>query len=311
MSSSARLLTAVLIAVSAIVVVLVAGFVVAPRWDRGEGGTFTVRDARVATTVEPRGALVGDRVTATALVVVDADRIDPRSVRLDTRFAPFAVVGTTRTVDTGIGDAAFVRYRYSLQCLTVDCLTAMEVVREGKTLSRPIPLRDATLVARTREGSTERVAVEWPSVNLRSRIDQRDIDLVATAPAAFRTPGITYRVSPTLVGWMTVGLAIGLILVGAWLIALAVRGKRAVRRLRIPDHLSGVDRALALLDFARESGDVEGERRALERLAAELRDDGDLDGSEAARRLAWSREGLHDEELDEFRAGLVGARDGR
>ena len=286
-------------------------FVVAPGWDRGDGGTFGVASIRLTTSVDPQGALIGDQVKARVRVLVDTTRVDPAGVTLASRFAPFGLVETTRSIRQGIGRAAFVEVTYTLQCVTVDCLYAMEQVADGRTIPRPIRLRAGELIARTRAGGTERLAFTWPVVNLRSRLDQETIDQLETRPAAFRRSAVSYSVPPSLLGWIAVGVALALLLVGGWLVAGVVRGKDPVRRLRIPADMTGVDRALALLEHARVAGDVAGERRALERLSVELRREGNGDLSSFARRLAWSKDGPRDKALDSFAEELAEVRDGR
>jgi hypothetical protein len=303
------------LAVAALVAVAAAAasvvFWLAPRWDEGQGGTFGVRSLLVTTSVDPEGALVGDPVSARASVLVDSDAIDPATVRLSARFAPFGLVRTERAVNEEVGRAALVEVTYTLQCVTVDCLYAMEHVVDGRTVARPIRLRRGTLRARTRNGSVERVSFNWPRVNLRSRLDEQTIDLLETRPAAFRRPDVSYAVSPSSLGWGATGVAVALLLAGGWLVASAVRGRRLVRHLRIPAHLTGVDRALALLEHARATGDVAGERQALERLALELRKEGQPELSMTATRLAWSKDGPRDEALDSFAASFAEGRNGR
>ena len=300
---------AALVGAAAVAIVVVAWL--APRWDAGEGGTFAVRDVRVTTSVDPQGVLVGDRVSARATVLVDADAIDPATVRLSSRFAPFGLVRTERTVHEDVGRAALVEVTYTLQCVTVDCLYAMERVVGGRVVARPIRFRQGTLRARAWDGGTARASFSWPPVNLRSRLDERTIDLLETRPAAFRRPDVSYAVSPAVLGWASTGVAVALLLVGASLVAVAIRGARRVRQLRIPAHLTGVDRALALLEHAREAKDVAGERRALERLALELRHVGERELSLTATRLAWSKDGPRNEALDRFTACFAEAPNGR
>jgi hypothetical protein len=148
-------------------------------------------------------------------------------------------------------------------------------------------------------------------VNLRSRLDQQTIDLLETRPAAFRRADVSYAVRPEVLGWGAIAVAVALLLVGGWLVAGVVRGRRQLRRLGIPAHLTGVDRALALLEHARVERDVAGERRALERLALELQKDGRPELSLTATRLAWSKDGPRDEALDSFTASFAGAQNGR
>lgn len=303
------------VAVAALIAVAAAAAVVllwlAPRWDAGEGGTFGVRSPVVTTRIDPEGALVGDQISARASVLVDSDAIDPATVRLSARFAPFGLVQTKRAVHEDVGHTALVEVTYTLQCVTVDCLYAMEHVVDGRTVARPIRLRQGTLRARTRDGGVKRVSFSWPRVNLRSRLDEETIDLLETRPAAFRRPAVSYAVSPSSLGWGATGVAVALLLAGGWLVAGAIRGKRRARHLRIPAHMTGVDRALALLEHARAARDVGGERQALERLALELHKEGEPELSMTATRLAWSKDGPRDEALDNFAASFAEARNGR
>ena len=299
-----------LVAVAAAAVSVV--FWLAPRWDEGEGGTFGLRSFRVITSLDPEGALVGDQVSARASVLVNSDAIDPATVRLSARFAPFGLVRTERAVHEDVGRAALVEVVYTLQCVTVDCLYAMERVVDGRTVARPIRFPPGTLRARARDGSgVERASFSWPEVNLRSRLDERAIDLLETRPASFRRPDVSYAVSPAVLGWGAIAAAVSLLIAGGWFIASVIRGRRQARHLRIPAHLTGVDRALALLEHARALGDLPGERRALERLALELRREGEPELSVTATRLAWSKDGPRAEALDSFAASFAEARNGR
>ena len=140
---------------------------------------------------------MGDQVSARASVLVNSDAIDPATVRLSARFAPFGLVRTERAVHEDVGRAALVEVVYTLQCVTVDCLYAMERVVDGRTVSRPIRFPPGTLRARARDGSgAERASFRWPEVNLRSRLDESAIDLLETRPASFRRPDVSYAVSP-------------------------------------------------------------------------------------------------------------------
>ena len=300
---------AAVVGAAAVALVVVAWL--APRWDAGEGGTFAVRKIHVATSIDPQGVLVGDQVSGRASVLVDADAIDPATVRLSSRFAPFGLVRTERTVHADVGRAALVEVTYTLQCVTVDCLYAMERVVGGRVVARSIRFPQGTLRARTREGGTARASFSWPQVNLRSRLDESTIDLLETRPAAFRRPDVSYAVSPAVLGWAATVVAVALLLVGASLVAFAIVGARRVRHLRIPAHLTGVDRALALLAHARDAKDVAGERRALERLALELREAGERELALTATRLAWSKDGPRNETLDRFTAAFAETRNGR
>ena len=165
------------------------------------GGRSRVARARSSVTnVEPRGALVGDRVTARARVLVDADRIDPTTVRLVSPLRALrARRGPGASVHEDIGHAAHVRGHAtrSSASRSTACY-AMEHVVDGQTVSRadPAPPRDADR-ARTRDGAVDagRGQRGRRSTSVRGSTSET-IDLVETRPAAFRAAGVSYAVSP-------------------------------------------------------------------------------------------------------------------
>jgi hypothetical protein len=75
---------------------------------------------------------------------------------------------------------------------------------------------------------------------------------------------------------------------GALVVRVALLDRRPLRALRIPPHLTPIDRALALAEHAARHGEVDESRKALERLAAELRRHGAVERAGDAERLAWS-----------------------
>jgi hypothetical protein len=80
-----------------------------------------------------------------------------------------------------------------------------------------------------------------------------------------------------------------LILGAGWLVASVVGGDtRLVRTRQIPAHLTPIERALALAEHAAAHGEVDESRKALERLAAELRRRRAVAQADDAERLAWS-----------------------
>ena len=85
-------------------------------------------------------------------------------------------------------------------------------------------------------------------------------------------------------------MGLGLALAGAALLASAVRGKPVPLRLRVPGHLTPLDRALALVRDAAERDSTAEERKALERLAAVLQRNGHTQLARTAGRIAWSRD---------------------
>lgn len=306
-----RALAATLLAgVVALLVVLVAAY--APGWDRDEGGTFTVDEMRVTTRVDPQSVLIGDPTTAVTRVFVDTDEVDPDSVRLQQRYAPFGSTEPRRSVTRGIGSAARIDFEVTLQCVTVTCLTQAEKVEKGRTLIRPIQLVPGKVTARSPSGAP--VAAEgvvWQGVMVRSRLYTDQPDQQQPRLATFRGPGVSTSVSPSFLGWLSIAFAIAMALVGGTLVALAVRGHPLIRRLRIPAHLTAVDRAVALARHARAGHDTAGERRALERLAAALREAGDAELGARVQRLAWSKEMASEAAFDELTRELTKVGNGR
>ena len=104
-----------------------------------------------------------------------------------------------------------------------------------------------------------------------------------------------YRLSPSLLFWLALGFGIALaaaaaVLGGRWALSfLPARAGAAPPG-------TPLERALALVFWARERGDESLQRKALERVADELAADvGDL--SETARALAWSKDLPEDEDV--------------
>jgi hypothetical protein len=303
-----------MIAAAAIAVVASAVLAawLAPRWSTGTGGTFAPRRLVVNTRVEPASALFGDILTARANVLVDTRDIDAGSVQVYGRFAPYRIVSTSRSVTDDVGHAARVSFAFRLQCVVAACLDAMEQEgRDGRVVTTPIAFRSAELVAVGRDGARRDVQVSWTPVVVRSRLSPDDLTSGEPRLPAFTAPVTSFRISPDLLGWALVIAAVVLLLLGGWLVGSTLRGRPVARRLRIPSHLSPIDRALALARYAASTGDTAGERRALERLAAELRRSGDGDLAVAARRLAWSAREPTDDRLEELAAGVARTNHGR
>ena len=102
----------------------------------------------------------------------------------------------------------------------------------------------------------------------------------------------SYRIAPGTALWLLTALALLLALAGVALVARALGPARSRIAVRVPRRtLSPVERALALLREASTRGDASAERKALERLAWELRQAREDRLARDARRLAWSEPG--------------------
>lgn len=300
------------VALAALAAVVVLLLFVAPGWWRGEGGSYAPNALETSTRIDPPSALFGDVLTARAAVLVDRRRLDPGSVQLYARFAPYRVVSSVRRVTGDVGHATRVEFVFRIQCVTVACLDVMEREREdGRRVTTPVAFRAAELTAEDPAGRATTAQVRWPRVVVRSRLSSEEVASGEPRAAAFAAPDVSYGASPDRLGWSLVALATLLTLCGGYLVATAVRGRPLVRALRIPAHLTAVDRALVLARHAAATGDTAGERRALERLGAELRKSGKADLAVAARRLAWSESRPSENDLDELAHELARMGNGR
>ena len=281
--------------------VVVFAAVVARGWWTGTGGSYAPKRPVVHTVITPSRSLFGQLVTAQADIVVDARSVDIRSVELSPEFKPFDVRTTSRTVIRGIGHAAIVRFAYELQCTSRPCLPADR--ERGATGFQISPSR-ATL--RSNDGKTLHANVAWPPFGVQSRLTDADIGLsTPVIDSAFEAPAVTWRVSPDLVGGVAVALAALLVLGAGWLVvSIVLRDMRPLRTLRIPSHLTPVERALVLAEVAAARGEVPESRKALERLAVELRRRGGAMEAGEAEQLAWSERAPSEESVAQLAASV-------
>lgn len=276
----------------ALVGALCAALVVVLALDRGGArgaGPVPPEDGLSATaSLDPRIVLFGDTVTARVDVVLDRSAIEVDSVRVAWAPAPWRHVRPPeRTVETD-GPVAHIRTTYLLSCLTRECAPA----RETEEIAFP-----AARVSYPEGGSAgpTRVAAEWPSLLVHSRLGELDADRRDALAAPWRAdfvslPAVSYRVSPGASIAVLVGLAALL-----FAIAAVVTYRAWPRPVPEPEPepppppvASALEQALALLESPVAMNGNEGRRRALELVADEVERVGDLELALAARALAWS-----------------------
>ena len=217
--------------------------------------------------------LFGDALRADVHVLVDRTRVDPASVRLVSSFEPFHV-NSRRVTRTDSGETTALRYNLELLCLERTCLP-----KQGQP--RPVRLERGFVLF----GPNQRRALDWPGVEVASRLSAADRVRPALRLPDAPPPAATYALSPTLLTAVLLGGAALLALAALALLAIEVR--RWVLRRRARDPLAGlspVGRALALLERARTPAE---RRAALDRLARAVDDD---ELADEARRLAWSEQ---------------------
>jgi hypothetical protein len=257
----------------------------APPVDRSADG----RALRQRTSISPRLHLFAEPVTAEAEFLVDPGRVDPSSVRVTARFAPYAQLSALRS-QTEAGDLVRVRYRYRLSCMRGACVpdgdkreiqlesaSVSYVRRDGRENAegavRPVPTQDI---------------VSWPAFEVASRLPS-DVQDARWRAELSTLPEPSFRASPALLGAALVGLSALLALLGAALVASQLRGRRTHA---VPEEevrpLTTLERALAGVLATSTNGVRPEQRKSLERLARELSTGGKTELAGRARRLAWS-----------------------
>jgi hypothetical protein len=266
------------------VAALVVGIAVLARGDRSEEDSPVLRGEVISTaaSLSPRAHLFGERIRARLDILYDAARIRPASVRANPRFAPYTVVSRSEQRES-LGGIGRVRYDLTLECLTRRCLEP-----ESGFFTFP----QTGVQYRPQAAGEQLIAsVEWPAVRVASRIGLDELEGLELQADVRDLPAPSYRSDPetlTVTGYalaVFLGIA-GLTLLGhALAVPALVAGAVARRRAR----LSPLRRALTLVQRSTEQGERSSSRRALQRLAVELRRTAEVDLARDATHLAWRR----------------------
>jgi hypothetical protein len=260
--------------------VVVALVLVATLGSSGENAPSPRGDVAISTSLAPSPLFFGDLVTARAEVLVNRERLDPDTVRLEADFAPFSLVGRPQESRSDSGQTTSIDVRYTLQCLVEACLP------------KPGGIALPRLQVHTRPSSDNLVTHNqtWPRVDVVSRVEAAAL---ATDPPPWRQqlalPAVSYRLAP---GRLAAALTLGAVLLAIGAFVLATR--EVVRRRRLLVDRARFRSALArALDLARASAarGPDDRRKALALLARVLAFDpnGGRRFAPAAARLAWGR----------------------
>jgi hypothetical protein len=261
------------------------------------------RFVAASRTLTPSTHLFGDTVLARVEVIVDRDHLDPDRVRLKAAFPPYELARKMEVERRDYDRYTRLRYDLTIRCLGIACLAGE--VSPGVTPAGGAPApRRAEKVYRFRPAhvyydepgkakARHLKRVWWPRLEALTRISPSEPGLTFALRSPFRTtisslPGLTYRISPTLLGTaLLIGAALLLALPGtfgwSWL-----RSRRRPPPVEEARELTPLERALLLVEQARESVDGEDRRKAIEVLAVELDASGRAEQADEARRLAWS-----------------------
>lgn len=252
-------------------------------WGAAEGAALREEPIVGAALVEPEQHLFADGVRARLELVVDAERVDPDTIEVGANFEPYRQLRPVQVWRERSGSLVRLRYEYLLGCLTARCLprgtgrvelgaAAVEYTRRGS----PVP---------------DTAEVQWPPLRAAGRISPSELEQAAMRAELRDLPEPTYRLSPTVVEFGALALAVLFGVAAAVLILRLLPLERLAATLgaRRVDRRTALERALAHVRASTAGGDPEEGRRALERLAAELRRTSNPALARDASKLAWSR----------------------
>lgn len=270
----------------------------------GEGQPF-----KAYASMSPTVHLFGDLLTAKLAVVADTKWVDPLRLRVATKFGPYLPLRSPQVIRLKYGRFEQITYTWKLRCLDSPCVPVTPNVKFHVFHFAPAH------ISYLKPDGTRAYGINayWPPVEAISQISpgvERFLLLTKhinwrTSLSPIATP--TYRFSPSLAFWLAIALAVlaaagSLLLGGRWYLAIRPR------RLSF-ESLPGtpLERALAVLRYAHETGDETLQRKAFERVADELglQRAGEL--RDVARELAWSSRTPEDEEVEQFAAQALGA----
>ena len=259
-----------------------AGLIAWNAWDEGGGPGLGDEPIVGTALLTPEQHLFGDAVRARVELIVDGKRVDPDSVEIGANFEPYRELRPVEMSRSEDGTLTKLRYDYVLGCLVSQCLPrgAGRVELAGVAVNY------------LRRGESEPAAatVEWVPIQAAGRIDPNALDQAALRSDLRDLPSASYRVSPRTVELVALVLAVLFAIGAAILILRLLPLDRLATRLgaRFVDKRSPLEQALALVRESAATGSPEEERRALERLAVELRRARNPALAGDASKLAWS-----------------------
>jgi hypothetical protein len=269
--------------VVAAILAAAVGLIAWNAWDKG-GGPGLGEEPIVGTALlAPEQHLFGDAVRARVELIVDTKRVDPDSVEIGANFDPYREIRPVEVTRSEDGAITNLRYDYVLGCLVSRCLPR----GTGRVEIGGV----AVNYLRRGESEPSAATVEWVPIRAAGRIDPNELEQAALRSDLRDLPSASYRVSPRTVELIALVLSV-LFAVGAAILILRLLPlDRLATRLgaRFVDKRSPLEQALALVRESAASGSAEEERRALERLAVELRRTRNPALAGDASRLAWSQ----------------------
>jgi hypothetical protein len=263
-------------------------------------------------TLTPAVHLFGDTLTARLAVVADTKWVDSARLHVTASFLPYRPLRAASVVHIHSGRFEQITWTWKLRCTDSPCVP--RVPRSDKY--HVFHFSPAKLSYLTRSGKRQfGIDAYWPPVEVLSQVSPgtaKTLQLtkqikwrVSLAPLG----APTYRLSPTLVLWVAVGLAAGfgalaLFFLYRWFLVLRPRARLAEQAPGTP-----LERALAVLRYAHETGDETLQRKAFERVADELGVARADELTRIARELAWSPRTPADAEVEQFASEALGRQE--
>jgi hypothetical protein len=259
------------------------------------------RDVATSRSLMPTAHLFAEPVDVRIDVVVNRARLDPDRVGLRVSFLPYRIVHGVSRSREDFDRFTRVTFRMELRCLTVACvptrLGSVLGAQEGRGERRTFRFKPARLVYDDpKSGNVRHLRrLWWPPLDAISRLSATNTGVPTigfSAPGAEFQATITplpepsYRMPAGLLGGLLLGGAAALLTLPAGLLAREVRRRRPEPEDATP--LPPRERALLRVESARDRGNAEEQRAALEALAFELDTEEDADRAREARELAWS-----------------------
>jgi hypothetical protein len=242
------------------------------------GGASAAAPLAVRATFDASSVRFAGVINMHVVVLLDATRVRPDSLRIVDDLAPLTSLSPGRTTRKTEGRTITVAVARTFSCLASNCVSA-----SGDATPALPPVR-VTVV--TLGGGTLRASAALPTLHVQGRVSKADLGRSSPPFRANTTSAPpSYRLAPTTLAWLLDGVAVVLALAGA---ALALyEARRFTRRRRGELTIDEFERALRLAREA-ENRPPPDRRRALG-LLARLLAARDRPLSGAASELAWAR----------------------
>ncbi len=259
----------------------------------------------------PTAHLFADPVAVRIDLVLNHRRLNPDRVRLRVDFLPYRIVGGISRSRQDFTRFTRLTYRLKLRCLTVQCvpsrLQSVLGSQEGRGERRTFRFKPARVLYDDPNGSIRHLRrIWWPPLDAISRLSAENtaVPAIGSSPGAeFRatiTPVLepSYRMPASLLGGLLLTGAAALLVLPAGVVAREIRRRRPEPEEE--PELPPLERALLLVEWARDRGDAEEQREALEVLAFELDATGEAADAASVRAVAWSPEPPAPERVSEL-----------